>query len=205
MKNSFSISEALSWGFETFKKNWKFLVSFFILVILADLIPAWLHDLARRNFSDVSFIFSILSFVIDIITSIGIIVVTLKFVDRKKPEIEDLYQHYSYFLNYILSSIIYCLIIIAGLILFIIPGIYWAIKYQFYKFYVVDKKMGPWEAIKASGHLTRGNKWKLLWMDIVFALISLLGVLVFGVGTLVAMPIVSLAGAKVYRKLLGGK
>jgi uncharacterized membrane protein len=202
MKSSFSISEALSWGFETFKKNWQFLVIFFILVILADFIPSWLHDLARRSFPDSSFIFSILSFVVDVITSIGIIVVTLKFVDRKKPEIEDLYQHYSYFLNYILSSIIYCLIIIAGLILFIIPGIYWAVKYQFYKFYIVDKNMGPWEAIKASGRLTRGNKWKLLWMDIVFALISLLGIIALGIGILVAMPIISLASAKVYRKLL---
>lgn len=201
LKNSFSIKGALSFGWLTFKKNWQFLVQVFIIVALFNMIPSWLHDWSRKNLPSINFIFSIIGWVAQMVTGIGVVVISLKFVDHRKATFSDIYQHYNLFLNYFLGSLIYGLIIIAGLILLVIPGIYFAIKYQFFSYFIVDKKMGPWKSIKASGKITDGVKWKLILLGIIFAGIMILGALVFGVGVLVAWPVTSLASAYVYRKL----
>ena len=200
-KNSFSIKESLNFGWNTFKKNWQFLVQVFIIVTLLSIVPSYLHDWSVQNLPSVSFIFSILGWVAQMVTGIGVIVICLKFVDHKKAKFSDIYQHYNFLLSYFLGSLLYGLIIVAGLILLVIPGIYFAIKYQFFSYFIVDNKMGPWEAIKASGKITDGVKWKLVLLGIIFAGIMILGVLIFGVGVLIAWPVVSLAGAFVYRKL----
>lgn len=200
-KNSFSIKESLNFGWQTFKKNWKFLIQVFIIVMLVNMVPSYLHDYARQNLPSISFIFSIIGWIAQMVTGIGVIVISLKFVDRKKSEIADIYKHYNLLLNYFLGNLLYGLIVVAGLILLIVPGIYFAIKYQFFSYFIVDKKMGPWEAIKASGKITDGVKWKLILLGLLFAGIMILGALAIGVGVVVAWPIVSLASAYVYRKL----
>lgn len=200
-KNLFSIKESLNFGWNTFKKNWQFLIQVFVIVILANMIPSFLHDWSRQNLPSISFIFSIIGWVAQVVTGIGVVVISLKYVDRKKAELKDLYQHYNLLLNYFLGNLLYGLIVIAGLILLVVPGIYFAIKYQFFSYFIIDRKMGPWEAIKASGKITDGVKWKLILLGIVFAGIMILGVLAFGIGVLVAWPVTSLASAYVYRKL----
>lgn len=137
----------------------------------------------------------------DVITSIGVIVVSLKFVDKKKAVYEDIYQHYNFFLNYFLGRIIYSIGLVIGLILLIVPGIIWGIRLQYYTYLIVDKKMGPIEALKKSWHMTRGNTWHLFLLGLSFLGIMILGFIIFGVGIVVAWPIVALGNAYVFRKL----
>lgn len=197
----FTIKEALSYGWETFKKNWQFLLLAFIIVVLAGMVPNWLHDWSQENVPSISFIFSILGWLVQMVTSIGIIVISLKFVDGKKPVVEDVYKHYNLLLNYFLGSLLYGAVVIAGLILLIVPGIIWGIKYQYTTYLIVDKKMSPLDAFKKSGQITKKVKLKLFYLGLIFIGITILGMLLFGIGLVVAWPIVSLAGAYVYRKL----
>ena len=199
--HAFTVREAISYGWKTFKKNWQFLLITFAIVIVAGMVPNWLHDWSKEHMPAVSFIFSILSWVIQMITSIGIIVISLKFVDGKKPQFKDLYQHYPLFLNYFLASLLYGVVVIAGFILLIVPGIIWGIKYQFITYLVVDKGMSPMEAFKKSGHLTQGNRMKLFYLGLSFMGLTIVGILLAGVGLVIVWPIISLAGAYVYRKL----
>lgn len=199
--NKFTVKEALLFGWETFKKNWQFLISVFVIVLLATWVPGWLKDWADDNVPWISFLFSILGWIIQMITSIGVIVISLKFVDKKKAEIADIYKHYGLLLNYFLGSLLYGVVVIAGLILLIVPGVIWGIKYQYTTYFIVDKKMSPLDAFKKSGRITQGVKMKLFYLGLAFIGITLAGMLLFGIGLLVAWPVVSLAGAYVYRKL----
>ena len=200
-KNSFSIKESIRFGWETFKKNWQFLAMVSVVIFLVNVIPSWLNNLAEESLPGMRFIFSIAGWLLQMVTSIGLIVITLKYVDHKVPKLGDLWEHYSLLLNYFLSSLIYGLIVLGGIILLIVPGIYFAVKYQFFSYYVVDKKMGAWEAVKASGKITTGVKWKLVGFGFVSFGIIILGALALGIGVIVAMPVVSLAEAYLYRKL----
>lgn len=201
-RTKFTVKEELLYGWNTFKKNWQFLVMAFIIVAVAGMVPQWMHDWSVDNLPAISFAFTITGWLVQMITSIGVLVISLKIVDGKKPELQDIYQHYAMLLNYFLGSLIYVAVVILGLILLIVPGIIWGIKYQYTTYLIVDKKMGPLEAFKKSGEITQGFKWKLFQLGIVFILISIIGMIPFGLGLIVTWPVIMLTGVHVYRKLL---
>ena len=76
--------------------------------------------------------------------------------------------------------------------------------FMFATFIVIDRELGPIEAMKESKRLAHGHKWALLGFVLVLALINLLGVLALGVGLLVSIPVSSLAFVHTYR-VLGGR
>jgi uncharacterized membrane protein len=77
--------------------------------------------------------------------------------------------------------------------LLIVPGVIFTLMFMFATFIVVDRELGPIEAMKESKRLAHGHKWALLGFVLVLALINLLGVLALGVGLLVSIPVSSLA------------
>ena len=93
-------------------------------------------------------------------------------------------------------------LVVAGLFLLIVPGIYVAVRFQFYGFFVVDEKTGPVESLQRSWEVTDGRVWSLLWLDLILVGINILGMLLFLVGLFVTVPITTLALAYVYRQLL---
>jgi uncharacterized membrane protein len=148
------------------------------------------------------FIFGIISFVIGMFVNMAQIKIGLRFSKGETADFEDLYNEYPRFWDFLLGSILYALIVIGGLILLIIPGIYWAIKYHFYGYLIIDRGMGPMDAIKKSGELTDGVKWNLLVFWLALFGIYILGFLACCVGVLFAIPVALVAIAYVYRTLL---
>lgn len=200
--HSFTVSDALRYSLDTFKKNWQFLILAFVIIIIAGMIPNWLHDWSRENLPNISFVFTILGWLVQMITSIGALIIVLKIIDGKKPEISDIYSHYDLFLNYFLGSLLYGAVVIGGIILLVVPGIIWGIKYQYTTYLIVDKKMSPMDAFRKSGKMTDGFKWKLFLLGLAFIGITIVGMLLFGIGLIVTWPIVMIASVHVYRKLL---
>lgn len=200
-KVSFSIKDALTYGYKTFIKNWKFLVIVFAIVYVAGLLPSLMVKWSSTNYTPLIALLSILLFVFQLILGIGVIVISLKIIDHKKPELSDLVYHYSVLLPYFLGALLYVAVIVVGIVLLIVPGIIWGIKYQYTTYLIIDKKMTPLEAFKKSGKITEGNKWNLFLLGLSFAAIYLMGEILFHVGLVLALPIISLAGVHVYRKL----
>lgn len=197
----FTVKDSLKYGWNTFKKHWQFLIAVFAIVVVSGMIPNWLHDWARDNMPNITFIFSIISWLIQMVTGIGVIVISLKIVDGKKPKLSDIYSHYPLLLNYFLGSLIYGVVTLLGFILLIIPGIIWGIKYQYTTYLIIDRGMSPMDAFRKSGKITQGSKTKLFWLGFAYIGITLLGILAFGIGLVISWPIIALSGAYVYRKL----
>jgi uncharacterized membrane protein len=133
----------------------------------------------------------------------GFIRITLNVSDGEKPDAMDLFGEVDKWVRVFFGSILYGLIVLGGLILLIVPGIYWAIKYFFFFYYIVDKDMGTMESLRASGELTNGHKWSLLWLWIVLILINMLGAILCLVGLLVTIPLTLMATVYVYHALQG--
>lgn len=98
-------------------------------------------------------------------------------------------------------GIIKGVLIVLGLLLFIVPGVYLAIKWMFAELYVIDKGMRPMEALRASAELTRGCRWRLFGFVVLGTLIMLLGLVVLIVGFFVASVILGFAMIFIYRHL----
>ncbi len=68
-----------------------------------------------------------------------------------------------------------------GLILFIVPGIYWALKFGLYDLCLVDKNLAAGAALRMSAELTKGVKWQFLFLYLILgAVLSLSSLTPFG-------------------------
>jgi hypothetical protein len=76
-----------------------------------------------------------------------------------------------------------------------------SIKFSMWFYFVVDKRLGPVNALKASSRATMGAKFSLFVFGILCGLINILGMLCFLVGLFATIPTVMLAMAFVYRQL----
>lgn len=200
----FSIQEAIKIGWELTKKNLGFLVGVVIIVFLVNLIPNFFSLLFEENTSSaavVAMVVALVAWVLNLLVSLGMIKISLSVIDNTKKSFADIYNGYPLLLNFFIGSFLYGLIVILGLFLLVVPGIYFAIKYHFYSYFIVDKKLGPIEALKESGKITQGVKINLLLFSIVLGLINILGAIPFGLGLLITVPVTMLAYAHVYRLL----
>ncbi|MGE5444775.1 MAG: hypothetical protein ACM3SR_09260 [Ignavibacteriales bacterium] len=198
----FSMGEAIEFGWNITKNNLGFFIVLLIIAGLILIIPGTFSQLTRHNAPGLSIILSIGSFVLQLIIGMGLIRIALRFYDNEKAEFSDLFCCLHLFFKYLLGSILYGLIVSAGMILLIIPGIIWAIKFYFFGYLIVDKGLGPIEALKRSSAITDGVKWDLLLFGLLIFGINLIGAIPFFLGWFVTIPIAMVATAFVYRKLL---
>lgn len=203
MKKDFSYKEAIKFGWETAKKNWKFFVLLLVIYLLLNVGPR----VSGRSFVENPSLGIVLALVgliigfLKLIMDMGFIRISLNLVDGKKIQFSDIYSESDLFLKYFLGTILYYLIIFGGLILLIVPGIIFALKFQYYGYLIIDKKLAPVEALKMSSKLTQGVKLKLLVFGFLLGLIDFVGALVFLIGLFLTIPTSMVAQAFVFRKL----
>lgn len=147
-----------------------------------------------------SLIFTLLQLVVSSAISIVLIRAVLSVVDGKQIDTAELFSADNLG-PYIIGSLLFALGAWIGLILCIIPGLIFMFLAGFWNFYLVDKSMEPVEAIKASIDLVKNNVGTVLVWAIVAALLVFVGLLVCCVGTLVAIPVVYIGQAYLYRRL----
>jgi uncharacterized membrane protein len=174
-----------------------------LIVGLVYILVGFAQEMTKEGLPILSLILAIASGALQIIVGIGFIRISLRFCDREKGEYADLFSCLPLFFPYLLASILYGLIVVGGMILLVIPGIIWAIKYMFFSYLMVDRRVGPMEAIKGSSAITKGVKGKLFLFLLALMGINLLGAMALLIGLLATIPTSMLATAYVYRKLAG--
>lgn len=147
----------------------------------------------------------ILSPFIDLLVSIAILTISLIIAHGKTPVFSDLlrsFENYKITWHYLLASLLSVIIIGIGILLLVLPGIYLAVRLQFYKFLIIEhENMGVIESLKKSMAMTQGKFWKLFGFMILVILFNILGLIPFGLGLIFTIPISILAHAFLYKKL----
>ncbi len=198
----FSKKEALQFGWKTMKNNLWFFIGLLIVAVLITFVPSIISELIRERALALSIIIDIATWVLQLVIGMGLIRIALTFCDNEKGRFSDLFSQYRLFFKYLFGSILYTLIVLGGLILLIIPGIYFGIRFCFYHYFIVDKKVGVIESLKRSWRITEGSVWNLFLFNLLLVIINLLGVLCLLVGLFATIPVTMMATAFVYRKLL---
>lgn len=202
-KKDFSIDEALKFGWNTMKTNFWFFFGILIVAWIVIYVPSLIGNLLRDKSFFLYLFLMLITWAVQIVINIGLIRISLKFCDGEKPEFNDLFRFQGFFWRYLGGSLMVALIAVVGMFLFIIPGIIWAIMFQFFGFLIIDKNLGIMDSVRQSGNLTKTVRWKLLGFGLLLMLINYLGLLVLIVGIFATIPTTMLAHAWVYRKLLG--
>ena len=207
----FSIQEAISFGWNTFKKYpWLLLGITLTVTVLPSLLQYALQLPFKSddpdNYNPLMMVGTLVSSFVSIYLTIGVIKIYLQLIDNKKIQYQDLFNvQADEYIHYLLASIVYGLIVVLGIIALIIPGIYFGLKYQYYSYLIIDKHLSVMDSVKESGNITKGHITQLFLFSLVIILLSFLGLLALLVGIFVVSPIVGIAQASVYRKLAAAK
>ena len=201
MNQTFSNKEIVkkSWGIV--KSNLKIFIPILIIVWLLQIGLSSIQTISDNTI--ITLLLSAISWIINTLITIGLISTFLKFANGEIFNFKSVLDKKDKFIPYVIGTIYYSLIVFAGIILLIIPGIIWAIRYQFYSYLIIDKGMSPKEALAKSKEMTKGKTLKLLGFGIVLFLINILGLLALVVGLFISIPVSMLAIALVYKKLFG--
>ena len=215
--NTLVLGDMFKWGWETFKKRpWFFVFALFILNLLSGGFHFNVRGddpaVAEHMRSAVDFLLTplgiallivgvIVGVAVSTLAGMGKINLLLKAHDNAETvSWKDIWMPRPFW-EFLGTNIAYGLIIIAGVILLIVPGIIWAIKYQFAPYIVMEKNVRVGEALRESGHLTDGYKWRLFMFGLLVGIFNFVGLLCFVVGLFVTVPITLLATVHVYRVL----
>lgn len=199
------IGAAVRFGWKTAKQYSGLVMGLATLALVVPLVPSLIADefgKAGGTFAFVSLVFGLLSFALNIIVSLGLFRIGLKFVAGDKPQVSDLFGSYALFFRYLGATIIFALAVMAGFVLLVVPGIIIALRYGQYPYFMVDQNLGPIAALKASARVTAGAKGQLFLFYLTVVGINLLGVIALFVGYLFTWPMTLISSAFVYRALV---
>ncbi len=198
-----SIKDAIRFGWDAMKANIGFFIVLIIVAGLIQVIPRLMGEFIAPEFPIIALVLYLTATVLEIVVSLGLIKVGVKFCDGIKGKLDDLLSSFNLVFSYFAAAVVYLLIVFGGLLLFIVPGIIWAIKYSLFAYFIVDEGLGPIEAIKASGKATKGSKFQLFLLGVLLGLINLGGLLALAVGLFATIPTSMVAFAHAYRQLAG--
>ncbi len=206
-----------------------YFVSFFVSLPGQILVKVMGHFSERLNLAIFGLLPGVFTtIIINVILEIGITKITLSFCDNQKPRFSTLFKAWGCFWRYIGAGLLYGLIVCGTFTLFIVTLtllsksydvlrspfftvpffimlfillVALSIKFSLCFYFVVDKRLGPIKALKASSRATEGAKWSLFVFFILCVLINVLGALCFVVGLFATFPTVMVAMTLVYRHL----
>lgn len=201
MTRVFSINEALRWGWEAMCRYLPVTLGLAAVWVLLWLIENFIGGPAPERATVLHTFVSVVLQLAGLFLGLVWIHVALHIADGDPRPLDGLRETLMQFLSYLLASVLYGLIVAGGLILLVVPGVIWAIKFGFFGFALVEHKLDPIAALRASSQMTRGVKGPLFWFGLTLVGINLVGAIAFGVGLLATVPVSVLAATYVYRRL----
>jgi hypothetical protein len=147
----------------------------------------------------------VVSTVFSMFIGLGLARCCLSIVSGDEATIATLFSQGPKLINALLASLLFGLMIMAGLLLLIVPGVILMLRYSFFQEAIVDRNLGVIDAFKYSARLTQNNRLNLFGLGVLSILIVLAGVITFFVGLIFAIPLVSLITPLAYRFLQYGE
>ena len=120
-----------------------------------------------------------------------------------KPNPKSLFAWYGHTLKIFLTGLLMNVLIFIGFLLLVLPGIYLAVSYQIALPLMVDKKLGPWEALEASRKIVGHHWFKVLGFDLVALLVIMLSAFLLGIPFIWTVPALVIAFGIMYRNMVG--
>jgi len=106
----------------------------------------------------------------------------------QRIEISDFFKGFEKARSLILLNLLIFLLVLLGLIMLVIPGIYFAVSYVFSHLFVWFYDKDPSEAMRLSKLMVSGNFWQIILLFLILAGINFLGIMAMGIGILLTMP-----------------
>ena len=135
--------------------------------------------------------------------TIGAIRIMLQISRNQQPDLGLLLQSGPFLLRTILATVLFGIMLMVGLILLIVPGIYIALTYWNYTSFFVDRNCGVMEAFGLAQVHARGNRLSIFVLGLCIFGLGTLGVLAFCLGWIATSPFCMLLLVITYLSMTG--
>jgi uncharacterized membrane protein len=216
-----SVSHAISWAFDTFRRNAVAFIALAGVVVAISLAQQFvtgpLNDVVEQcllvtepadadacaatlTFSAFSSgLLGLALFVLTFLATIGVYRAAIRSTQGHLPSFADMLTG-QYLGKYVLVTLAQLGLIVLGLLACIVPGLIAGFFVQLAHYYVLDKGYGVGEALKASVNAIARNVMPAIVMSVFALIVLLLGTVFFGILTLVTLPFMALFVANLYRQ-----
>ena len=144
-------------------------------------------------------------FIVNTLLAFGYILGILKLLTTRENDFGILFKLFTNFnqaLNLLIAKFLYGFFIILGIMLFILPGIYFLLSSKLLMYVFLDNpEINAIDAIRETFRLADGNRLKLLLLDLLFIPEFLLIIITFGIYTIWFLPQYTLTLKRVYERL----
>ncbi len=231
MIKKINIGEIISAGWKITSSNFLSLLGLLLVLLVVNIVLSVPSDILETKELTLGLVvYNILVSVIGMIMGMGLIKIVLDVVSGGKVEFMKLFTTYKNFLNYFLSSLLLTVIIVLPLAVVIGAGvasvvltnknsvamivagllciaaivyiIYMSIRLSFNKYFIIDRGVGPVEALKLSYKATNGQVTKLIVLQLALIGINLIGILLVLLGLLFTIPLTMVISAVTYKQLV---
>ncbi|MHB8107126.1 MAG: DUF975 family protein [Candidatus Cryosericum sp.] len=168
-------------------------------------VHVWWHNLGMlgQEILVTAVVLSIVGYVASRWVEMGIIHGSVKVARGEDVTVRDFFVSWENLGNYVIGSFLFGFIVSVGMLLLVIPGIIWGLRYSMYGYYIVTQGAGPMEALRMSADTTDGHKMELSGLLLASLGVIVLGALCLGIGLVWAIPVIDIAWGTVFLELSG--
>ena len=133
----------------------------------------------------------------------GILLMGLKHCQNQEVAFSDLFSCFNKTMPLIIATILMNILVIIGFLLFILPGVYLMIAYLLTIPLIIDRDMGPWEALEASRKAISKRWFSVFFWYLALMIIVIISMLPLGIGLIWTIPMMVMAIVLLYRDVFG--
>lgn len=133
----------------------------------------------------------------------GLIAVALRIASNRPVEFNNVFDGFKRFVPLMVVSLVMNLLIVAGMMLLILPGLYLAMAFMFGMTLVVDRDEEFWPALMGSMKVVNGHFGTMAVYVLAMVGLALAGTLTCGLGFLVVGPLMMMSSVVLYKRLFG--
>lgn len=133
----------------------------------------------------------------------GIILMGINRSVGKEISVGMIFNNWGHTLTLVLSYIIMMIMIGIGFVLLVIPGIYLLVAYTMAVPLIVEKGLGPWEALEASRQAISKRWFSVFGIFFCIMVVMIISAIPLGIGMIWTLPLSTLVLAVMYRDIFG--
>lgn len=132
---------------------------------------------------------------------VGFLQICLALCEGGKPTYADAFTRLTLGPKFLAGQMLYLLMMVIGLLLLVVPGIYLGVRYALFGFCVATGETNLMRSFQRSAILSRGSKTDLLWVLVFLLVLNVLGASLLGIGLFITVPLSVLMMTTIYRQL----
>lgn len=200
---SIDLAALFKFSFQQYKSYASFIIGAVLTFIVLAVVPQiYFMMRAPENPTMQTQFFSFLLTAVQLFLSLGFTKLMLLLVQDAYVTVADMFNNFRIFLSYFVASFIYGLTVSVGLFLLIAPGIWIAIRFQFFPYFIIENGDSSFTALQKSYNLSQDLLLELFVFGVAVVFLNLIGALLLGVGVIFTYPLTTMATAIIYRSLI---